>query len=96
MYSIREMSTSQDKQILIGATEKTLRTIWLALSIGSFVALLLSCIMVVKSLRQTRSSKNKATRPITEDASQRPTVRETADLELDFPCLKEGDLKAYL
>ena len=96
MYSIREMSTSQDKQILIGATEKTLRTIWLALATGSFVALLLNCIIAVKSLRQTRSSRNEAPRPITEDASQRPPVLETADLELDYLRVKEGYLKAYL
>ncbi|KAH8710286.1 major facilitator superfamily domain-containing protein, partial [Phaeosphaeriaceae sp. PMI808] len=52
MYSIREMSTSQDKQTLIQATEKTLRTIWLALSAGSFLVLLLSCVMVIFTMKR--------------------------------------------
>ncbi|OAL42658.1 MFS general substrate transporter, partial [Pyrenochaeta sp. DS3sAY3a] len=45
IYSIREMSSSQDKRILRDATETTLRTIWLALSVVSFAVLVLNCIM---------------------------------------------------
>lgn len=57
MYSIREMPSSQDKQLLIRATENALRTIWLALSAVSLAVLLLSCIMVLVTMRQKREPK---------------------------------------
>ena len=47
MYSIREMSDPEDKQILVHVTETTLRTIWLALSLASLAMFLLSCVMFV-------------------------------------------------
>jgi hypothetical protein len=47
MYSIREMPSLEDKQILIHVTETTLRTIWLALSLVSLAMFLLSCITFV-------------------------------------------------
>ncbi|KAL5370700.1 hypothetical protein DPSP01_014704 [Paraphaeosphaeria sporulosa] len=57
MYSIREMPSSQDKQLLVRATENTLRTIWLALSAVSLAVLLLSCTMVLVTMRQKREPK---------------------------------------
>jgi ABC-type Fe3+-siderophore transport system permease subunit len=47
MYSIREMSSPEDKQILIHVTETALRTIWLALSLVSLAMFLLSCMTFV-------------------------------------------------
>lgn len=93
MYSIREMSSSQDKRILIDATETTLRTIWLALSVVSFAVLVLNCIMVVVTMRQ----KSKPTSQISElgvDSAPR-LVLETVS-EPDCSWLGEGDLKTFL
>jgi hypothetical protein len=61
MYSIREMPSSQDKRVLVQATEATLRTIWIALSIGSSAVFLLSCVMVMITMR--RQAKAKGTAP---------------------------------
>jgi hypothetical protein len=60
MYSIREMPSSQDKQVLVKATEATLRTIWLALSVGSSAVLLLSCVMVMIAMRRQAKAKGSA------------------------------------
>ncbi|KAF5852444.1 hypothetical protein GGP41_007840 [Bipolaris sorokiniana] len=43
MYSIREISNLEDKRILIQVTEKSLRTVWLSLSLLSIAMFLLSC-----------------------------------------------------
>ncbi|KNG52824.1 MFS multidrug transporter [Stemphylium lycopersici] len=58
MYSIREMPSPEDKQILIHVTETALRTIWLALSLVSLAMFLLSCVMfVVGREKQGRGSQ---------------------------------------
>jgi hypothetical protein len=54
MYSIREMSSPEDKQILIHVTETSLRTIWLALSLASLAMFLLSCAMFVVGKEEQR------------------------------------------
>ncbi|KAL5378643.1 hypothetical protein PMIN06_011500 [Paraphaeosphaeria minitans] len=88
MYSIREMPSSQDKQLLVRATENTLRTIWLALSAVSLAVLLLSCTMVLVTMRQKREPKVRALGSNTGGAPQ--LVLETASkpeslfLEEDF------------
>lgn len=43
MYSIQQMSSPEDKQILTHVTETSLRTVWLALSLVSLAMFLLSC-----------------------------------------------------
>jgi hypothetical protein len=93
MYSVREMSSSQDKQVLIEAIGATLHTIWLALSAGCAVMLLLSCIIVVKTVREMRRVRKKVPEPIPRAAPQ--LVVET-DSERGFACLDKGNLKAFL
>jgi hypothetical protein len=60
MYSIREMSSLEDKQILIHVTETALRTIWLALSLVSLAMFLLSCVTFVVG-REEQGQKSQVT-----------------------------------
>lgn len=60
MYSIREMSDPEDKQILVHVTETTLRTIWLALSLASLAMFLLSCVMFVVGRGEQRRKGSKS------------------------------------
>ncbi|KAL5370904.1 hypothetical protein DPSP01_014603 [Paraphaeosphaeria sporulosa] len=70
MYSIRGMPSSEDKQLLVQVTERTLRTIWLALSAVSLAVLLLSCIMVLTTMRQKRMLKVQPSESSTEHVPQ--------------------------
>ncbi|KAJ4329584.1 hypothetical protein N0V95_010184 [Ascochyta clinopodiicola] len=95
MHSIREMPSSQDKQLLVGATEATLRTIWLALSVGSFAVLVLSCTMVVVGMRPEPEPEPPSQAPESHAASAPKLVLKAAS-EPDCSWLGEGDLKAFL
>jgi hypothetical protein len=93
MYSIRRMASSQDKQVLIQATEATLRTIWLALSVGSFGLFLLSCIVAITTMR--RNAKIEET-DLEQSAETAPKLVLKTDLEPDFLWLQDGKLKVFL
>jgi hypothetical protein len=93
MYSIRRMASSQDKQVLIQATEATLRTIWLALSVGSFGLFLLSCIVAITTMR--RNAKIEET-DLEQSAETAPKLVLETDLEPDFLWLQDGKLKVFL
>ncbi|KAF9728583.1 hypothetical protein PMIN06_009459 [Paraphaeosphaeria minitans] len=82
MYSIREMPSSQDKQLLVQATQNTLRTIWLVLSAVSLAVLLLSCVMVLVTMRQKRQPKVPALGYSTEKAPQLKAL-DVKGLDLD-------------
>ncbi|KAF9730138.1 hypothetical protein PMIN04_007915 [Paraphaeosphaeria minitans] len=88
MYSIREMPSSQDKHLLVRATENTLRTIWLALSAVSLVVLLLSCTMVLVTMRQKREPQVCAPGSSTERVPQLVLKPESLSLEEDLKALK--------
>jgi hypothetical protein len=92
MYSIREMPSSQDKRVLVQATEATLRTIWLALSVGSSAILLLSCVMVMMTMRRQAKAKRSAHELSVVDASK--LVLDT-DSERDVPRVEYDNLKAF-
>jgi hypothetical protein len=47
MYSIREMQGSEDKQILLHATEASLRMVWVTMTVVSFVVFILSCFTIL-------------------------------------------------
>ncbi|RYO04363.1 hypothetical protein AA0121_g12812 [Alternaria tenuissima] len=67
MYSIREMSSPEDKQILIHVTETALRTIWLALSLVSLAMFLLSCVAFVVG-REEQGRESQVTGPSADSA----------------------------
>jgi hypothetical protein len=92
MYSIREMPSSQDKRVLVQATEATLRTIWLALSVGSSAVLLLSCVMVMITMRRQAKAKRSALELSVVDA---PKLVSDTDSERYTPCVEHGGFEAF-
>lgn len=70
MYSIRDMSNPEDKQIMIHVTEMTLRTIWLALSLVSLAVFLLSCITFVLTRDGQRQEEQETEQRINRDPPQ--------------------------
>lgn len=60
MYAIRMMAASHERTLHVQAVEDALRTIWFALSIGSFLLLLLSCGAIVAALRRTAAPVEQA------------------------------------
>lgn len=93
MYSIHEMSSSQDKQVLIQATEATLRTIWLALSAGSFIVFLLSCVTLVIIMRRKVKAEEKDPEL---SAGGAPQLVLEPELEPGFLWQQDGKLKVFL
>ncbi|KAJ6276549.1 hypothetical protein J3E71DRAFT_187054 [Bipolaris maydis] len=82
MYSIQEMPNLEDKKILINVTEKTLRTVWLSLSLSSVAMFLLSCGTFV-ARREEQEPKAQVHEPSIDSLSQHPNI-EKPRLELDL------------
>ncbi|KAI0570890.1 MFS multidrug transporter [Pyrenophora tritici-repentis] len=80
MYSIREMPSEEDKQILIHVTETTLRTIWLALSLVSLAMFLLNCVTFVVG----RDGKGSVSEQSTDSAPQDPEIVGIGNFERSF------------
>lgn len=61
--SIQQMPSAQDRFVLEHATEKTLRTIWVALSLTSFVVFLLGCVTAITSSRRKQQTSEPQQQP---------------------------------
>jgi hypothetical protein len=81
MHSIHEMSESEDKRVLIQATEDSLHLVWIILSAVSFVVFVLSCFTVLPKVTQKRTIPQASLPLSSEDTPPR--------LELDWSQLSK-------
>ncbi|PSN58723.1 MFS general substrate transporter [Corynespora cassiicola Philippines] len=61
MHSIREMASSAEKDVLIQATEESLRVVWISMAALSFLALLLSCCALMLASGSKKASSGSRT-----------------------------------
>ena len=91
MYSIRQMSSPEDKQILTHVTEKSLRTVWLALSLVSLAMFLLSCGTFVAG-REKQGRESQVSEQSTDSTSSHPQIEKNSVPKKNLLGTHEGDL----
>ena len=83
MYSIQQMSSPEDKRILTHVTEKSLRTIWLALSLVSLAMFLLSCGSFVAG-REEQERESQISKRRTDSVLSHPETLELSKTNMDL------------